>query len=322
MASDGTASSWSAHFGFQLHNIKSSSFRSYPTLVFNQSLCPMGCFASKPAVPPSPSTSSAPALRIRGPSNEANRDPFQAPVASSSRPNPAAQTPFLPSGPPGPPFAANVPQPPHKDNTTPALKPPRRKEEAPVSVSSLGAAGMSTSLQVQSNVHNNFRPYEHNIPTPAPSPYHSVSMHRSKSAQPLSQSGLPPQAVPASSPPHNDGMPMSRSHEFDRKRGAPSSYRPAHPVKRSISAQPLSQSELAAPSSHSMVSNMSEFESSSNPKSKDISRKLPRSSTLGTNRVHGAEDNGHRQRQFPSTVRTVLSDNLRYVPKCCLIIYH
>jgi hypothetical protein len=148
----------------------------------------------------------------------------------------------------------------------------------------------------------------------------TTSIRRSKAAQPLFQSGLLPPAVLASSPPHIVRMPMSRPHESDVKRHIPSSYRSTPPVKRSMSAQALSQSGLAGPSSRSMARTTSGSESSSDPKSKDISRKLPRSFTLGTNRVHGAEHNGHPQ--FPSTVRTVLSDGLRCVPRHYLIIHH
>jgi hypothetical protein len=291
----------------------------------------MGCFASKPAVHPSPSISTAPPLWSEGPSHshEANRDASRAP-ASSSRPNVATQAPPSPS--------EHAPdrairdarltaqprsQAPHTGNTT----------SAP---SYQGAAG-TTTLLVQPNI-------EHNRPKPTPSSFQSVPINRSKSAQPLSQWGLPPQAVLASSPPHNDGMfmslpsqgggvvavsppaqpnveaSMSRPHESDVKRHIPSSYRSTPPVKRSMSAQALSQSGLAGPSSRSLARTTSGSESSSDPKSKDISRKLPRSFTLGTNRVHGAEDNRHAQ--FPSTVRTVLSDGLRCVPRHYLIIHY
>jgi hypothetical protein len=293
----------------------------------------MGCFASKPSVPLSSPTSTAPAPRSEGPSHEADRAASQA--ASSSMPNAATQAPFLPSEnapnravhDPGlaaqlpsqapPPFAASVPPPPHKPPQRGGLAPSSiHREETLVSPSSPGAAGTTTSHLVQPDIElNNLRPYEHNRIRPSPSPYHSVPIDRSKSAQPLSQSGLPPQAVLASSPPYNDGMPKPRPHEYDRKT-QPSSYRSTPSVHRSMSAQLLSQSGLGASSSHAMARTMSASEFSSDTKSKDIPRKHPRS-TPGTNNVHGAEDNGHRR--FSSTVRTVLPDNLRYVSRRCLV---
>jgi len=155
----------------QFVNIKSSSLRSCPALVFNQSLCPMGCFASKPAVHPSPSISTAPPLWSEGPSHshEANRDASRAP-ASSSRPNVATQAPPSPSE-HAPDRAIRDPrltaqprsQAPFTGNTTSELKSPQRGELASSSPhneetsvpSYQGAAGTTTSLLVQPNIEHN-----------------------------------------------------------------------------------------------------------------------------------------------------------------------
>ena len=119
----------------------------------------------------------------------------------------------------------------------------------------------------------------------------------------------------ASSSTHKEETLVSLPSQRGGGMGASPLYCPT-PVNRLMYAQPLSQSGLAAASTLSMAGTMSASGLSSDTKSKDIPRKHPLS-TPGTTKVHVAEDNGYRR--FPSTVRTVLSDNIRYAPRRCLI---
>jgi hypothetical protein len=325
----------------------------------------MGCFSSKPDVsPPPPPSLPAPAPEHEGHSHKRNPDASQAPAVSSSRPNAAIPAHPPPSNrsrgdtaphdvqqtarllsPVPPPFIADAPPLSHKSDATPAPKPPKRTMPVPssphnrgalVSSSSQGAAGTTTIL-VQPNMGpHNSRPYEHNNRMrPAPSSYHPAPIDRSISAQPQSQSRLPPRAVPASSPFHNDGMSLSSpsqrvegmsvsppaqldvetSQSRPYEHGRPSSYRSTS-ISRSRSAQPLSHWGPPAPSSPPVAGTM--LASRLPP---DLqSENLPRKSTLETKEVYIAKDDGHRR--FPPMVRTVLSNNLRYAPKRCLITYN
>ena len=130
----------------------------------------------------------------------------------------------------------------------------------------------------------------------------------------------PPLAVPASPSTHNDGSRVSspakigtsssQRQQHNRTGHAPSAYRSV-PLEKSISAQPLSQSGLPAPSSHNMARTMSASGPAPGAGSRDRPRIHP-SATLGTKQaqVAGGDDN----QQFTSTLRTVLSHQNRYAP--------
>ena len=149
----------------------------------------------------------------------------------------------------------------------------------------------------------------------------------------------PPRAVPVSPSIHNEkalvsspsqhiagltaylpaqpaiGTSSSQPHEHDRTRRAPSAYRSA-PLKKSTSAQLLSQSGTPTPSTHSMARTMSAPGPAPGAGSRDRPRKhLP--TTLGTNQAQVAD--GDDNQQFTSTLRKVLSHQNRYAPGFYLI---
>jgi hypothetical protein len=102
----------------------------------------------------------------------------------------------------------------------------------------------------------------------------------------------------------------------NRERHAPSSSRPQGvPVRKSISAQPLSQSGSPASSLHPVARAMSEFGPPPDANPENMARKQSRS-TREINKV--VNDNGHQR--FTSTVRTLLSDDTRYAPRRRLIL--
>jgi hypothetical protein len=242
----------------------------------------MGCFSSKPALPP---PSSSPAPGREGRQHVAIQDAFQASTNPASRPNTATQAPFSsnesreraaaildvqqtaqpPSQAPLP-FAPDVPPPPRNGDTAPEPRPPQRvvvappshSEGIPVSSQSQDVAGLTTYPPAQMN---------------------------------METSGY-------------------RTHEYSGGWRAPSSFR-AIPVDRSMSAQPLSQwgSPTTTQSSRAMARTMSASGLPSEAKTEDTLRK-PARSTHGVNKARVTNDSGHQR--FPSIVRTILSDNLRY----------
>lgn len=133
----------------------------------------------------------------------------------------------------------------------------------------------------------------------------------------------PPVAVPASPSTHNEGTLVpspdqlkigtssSQPHEHNRTGRAPTAYRPV-PLKKSISAQLLSQSGTPAPSSYTMARTMSASGSAPAARPRDRPRKHP-PTTQGTNQAQVAD--GDYNQVFTSTLRTVFSHQNKYAPR-------
>ena len=104
------------------------------------------------------------------------------------------------------------------------------------------------------------------------------------------------------------GTSSSQPREHGRTRRAASAFRTA-PLKKSTSAQLLSQSGTPIPSSQPMTRTMSASGPPPATGSRDRPRKHP-STILGTNQAQAAD--GDDNQQFTSTLRTVLSHQNRY----------
>ena len=238
----------------------------------------MGCSAST-AKPPSPILPPAPEVPgLQG----ASRDAPQVPADPPPNTGAAKQAPLLSSN----------------GSSRPAHDSAVRKVE--------------TTVQTQSQAH------------PLPDPHLSRPLRNHDTAR---VPDPPPVAVPASPSTHNAGTLVSspgqpkirtsstQPHEHNRIGRAPSAYRPA-PLKKSMSAQLLSQSGTPAPSSHNMARTMSASGPAPGAGSRDRSRKhLP--TTQGSNQAQVAD--GDDNQQFTSTLRTVLSHQNRYVPELYLV---
>ena len=244
------------------------------------------CFGRTTVASDSSASSTTPAPKRKVRSRKASRDAPKAPTFSSSGPNAAKKAPLSSSnGNGGPahqtdPLKAKTTYPPSSQTSPPfAINPPlppQNRDTAP--------APPPRAVPVSSSFPNE-------------------GMHVSPPSQPVGGTTVSPRAEPI--------MEIS-----NRERRAPSSYRPQTvPVKKSISAQPLSRSGSPASSLHPMARAMSEFGPPPDANPENVARNESRS-TRGTNKV--VDDNGHQR--FTSTVRTLLSDNTRYAPRRRLIL--
>jgi hypothetical protein len=138
----------------------------------------------------------------------------------------------------------------------------------------------------------------------SPSTYNETTLVSSPSQRIVGVTAYPP-----AQPEIGTWTQSSQPHEHDRTRRAPFAYRPApSPLKKSTSAQLLSQSGTPIPSSHPMARTMSMSGPAPGSGSRDT-RKQP-STTLGINQAQVVD--GDDNQQFTSTLRTVLSYQSRY----------
>ena len=259
---------------------RQSSSRSHPTILF-LSHRPMGCCASTPAIPLSPPLPTTTPL-----SNPTHEAP---PTVSSPGPNTVKRAP-LPSsnGSSGP--AHDLAQ---RDIET-TKQTPTQAQPAPNAYASLPSRNRDTARALQSP----------SLAVPASPSFPTEGTPVSSPSQRLAGVTTYPPAQ------HKTETPKHQPHEHNRKRHAPSAFQPPS-IKKSVSAQPLSRSGLPAPSSPPLAKAVSA--SGSGPEAEFRNRPRGHSpSTQGTSKAPVAGDDGNQR--FPSTVRTVLSDNSRYAP--------
>ena len=172
--------------------------------------------------------------------------------------------------------------------------------------------------------------------SPVPPPHHDTSLAQRplRPMMPASSSSLNDRIPAVSSPFQCVGgtvNPIGRpsietpkywSYEYNVTKRTPYSYHSV-PDERSTATQPLSQSVLPAAFSLAMpraTTAASVSGPSSNAKCENIQRKQSRSTRrTNKNKVQAANDDGHQK--FTPTARTILSDDIRYAPRCYLITY-
>ena len=230
---------------------------------------------------------------------------------------PAAKVPALLQGATGGASYVPVDPPPDTDMITQAPLPPSNKGSRPAHNSAVRTVETTAQTQTQAYPVPDgllpLPPRNHDtarVPEPppravpvSPSIYNERTLVSSPSqsiagltAYPLAQSAI--------------GTLSSRPPEHDRTRCAPSAYRSA-PLKKSTSAQLLSQSGTPTSSSHPMARTMSASGLAPGAGSVDRLRRYP-SITLGTNQAQVPD--GDDNQQLTSTLHTVLSHQNRYAP--------
>ena len=241
----------------------------------------MGCCASTPTIPLSPPLS--PTTPLPNPTHEVP------PTVSSPEPNKVKRAPLPSSNGSSRPAHESAPRGIETTKQTPSQAQP-----VPNAHASLPLRNRDTARALDPP----------SLAVPAPTSFHNEGTPDSSPSQRIV--GVP--AYPPAQ--HKAETPKYQPHEHNRKRPAPSAYQPP-PIKQSMSAQPLSRSGLPTSSPRPLARAMSA--SGSGPEAGFRNRSRDHSpSTLGTSKAPVAGDDGNQR--FPSTVRTVLSDNSRYAP--------